>query len=360
MDAANSFGGPTSVALTLLDEGGGLRPALLISAYARGIGPYAGPVPTAHRQFPGWTLRRGKPGAVLSLRFAASLVGATLTARAVVVHGLREPHSALAALLAVVTGRPFAVLAHGMLTGALASPSVYTRCCLALASRAAAVYALTEDEKVALSSWIDDGRLSVLPNAVPAREAPAAHAKYDVVVVSRLHRRKGIALASDVVRALLSRSPSCQVAIAGADEGELPHVAALVAEFPDSVHYLGGLSLDAARECIADAKVLLAVATEEPYGLTVVEAFREGTAVVMGTGGYALEEAWASAGAVLTAPRLGVALAEEVQGLLHDPRRRGQVADAGRRWAREHAGVESMAGEIRAALSADRTRSKAG
>jgi glycosyltransferase involved in cell wall biosynthesis len=247
-----------------------------------------------------------------------------------------------------------------MLTDVLASPSIYTRCCLALASRAAAVYALTEDEKVALAGWIDGRRLSVLPNAVPAGKAPAAHGKYDVVVVSRLHRRKGIALACDVVRALLSRTPSSQVAIAGADEGELAHVAALVADFPDSVHYLGGVSPDAARECIADAKVLLAVATEEPYGLTVVEAFREGTAVVMGTGGYALEEAWASAGAVLTAPRQGFALAEEVEGLLRDPGRRGQVADAGLRWAGEHAGVESMAGKIRDALSADRTRSKAG
>jgi glycosyltransferase involved in cell wall biosynthesis len=141
------------------------------------------------------------------------------------------------------------------------------------------------------------------------------------------------------------------VVIAGADEGELRHIMALVDEFPRSVHYLGGLGADAARECIADAKVLLAVATEEPYGLTVVEAFREGTVVVMGTGGYALEDSWRAAGAVVTASRQGVALAQEIDALLRDMRRRGEVADAGLRWARDHAAVDSMAGKITSALS---------
>jgi glycosyltransferase involved in cell wall biosynthesis len=171
--------------------------------------------------------------------------------------------------------------------------------------------------------------------------------------VSRLHARKGIELAAEVVRALLGRCPSYRVAIAGADEGELHHVASLVAEFPDSVHYLGGLTPEAARDCIADAKVLLAVATEEPYGLTVVEAFRERTAVVIGTGGYALESSWSSEGAVVTCPRRSDVLAREVDALLEDSGRRRQVVDAGLRWADRHAAVESMADEIATALLGD-------
>ena len=351
MDAVNSFGGPTSVALTLLGSHSALRPGRLISAYARTVGPYTDPVAAAHRQYPGISLRHGKPGALISLRFAARLVIEVHAARALVVHGLREPHSVLAALLALVMRRPFVVLAHGMLTEALTPPSLYARCCLAIAARAAAVYALTEEERAALSGWVDPHRLSVLSNAVPSRERRGAHEEYDLAIVSRLHRRKGIGLAADVVRSLLAGAPSRRVVIAGADEGELPHVTSLVADFPESVDYLGGLSSEAARDCIADAKVLLAVATEEPYGLTVVEAFREGTAVVMASGGYALEESWASARAVVLVARQASALAGGIETLLGDPGRRAEVVQAGLRWARDNADVETMAGRIAVALS---------
>src|SRR4051812_33260618 len=159
MDAVNSFGGPTSVAMSLLGAPG-LRPSFLISAYPRRTGPFTEPVDAVHRQFPGINLRSGKPGTLVSLRFAIGLLRGTLAATAVIVHGLREPHAALAALLAVAVRRPFVILAHGMTTAALASPSLYTRCCLALASRARQVYALTEGEKTALSRHVAAGRVS--------------------------------------------------------------------------------------------------------------------------------------------------------------------------------------------------------
>ena len=102
----------------------------------------------------------------------------------------------------------------------------------------------------------------------------------------------------------------------------------------------------AARECIADAKVLLAVATEEPFGLTVVEAFREGTAVVLGSGGYTLEESWSADGAVALADREVVALRHEVERLLKNPPHLAAIADAGRRWALRHASVDAMSERI--------------
>ena len=103
------------------------------------------------------------------------------------------------------------------------------------------VYALTEEEKAALSRHVAGDRVSVLANAVPTREVRSTDRKYDVALVSRLHPRKGIALACDVIRALLDRSPTVHVAIAGPDEGELQPVQALMSAFPGSVRYLGGL-----------------------------------------------------------------------------------------------------------------------
>jgi glycosyltransferase involved in cell wall biosynthesis len=289
---------------------------------------------------------------VISLGFAVSVLFTTFTARAVVIHGIREPNAAWAAFCAVLARKPFVVLAHGMLTGALSSPSAYTRCCLWLCIRAKRVYALTAEEQQALQRRLGADRVSVLPNAVPPSETSGHAKKYDIAIVSRLHPRKGVGLACDVVRELLGRAPSLRAAIAGPDEGDAEPVNSLVAEFAESVEYLGPLSPPAARRCIAEARILLAVALEEPYGLTVVEAFREGTAVVIGAGGYSLQDSWLAEGAVVSVPREACALADAVGELLLDPGRLAQTIEAGRRWASHHAGVATMADTIRSDLAA--------
>jgi len=202
-------------------------------------------------------------------------------------------------------------------------------------------------------------RVSVLSNAVPAREAQRTDRRYDVAIVARLHPRKGVTLACDVIRAVLDRSPTVRVAVAGADEGELQAVHDLVSAFPGSVEYLGGLTSREARECIAAAKILLAVATDEPFGLTVVEAFREGTAVVLGSGGYTLEGSWSSDGAVSLADREVAALADEVEYLLEHPARLAAVVEAGRRWAVQHASVEAMSERISRDLTGSTARGSA-
>jgi glycosyltransferase involved in cell wall biosynthesis len=125
----------------------------------------------------------------------------------------------------------------------------------------------------------------VIPNGVPDPGTPSRHAREPVVLVAqRLEAEKNTALALDAwARSTLARKGwRLEIAGRGAEEQSL-RAQARVLGIDASVDFVGFVGdLD---DRMRTASILLATASREPFGLSVVEALAIGLPVVAANGG---------------------------------------------------------------------------
>jgi glycosyltransferase involved in cell wall biosynthesis len=104
------------------------------------------------------------------------------------------------------------------------------------------------------------------------------------LVISRLVGGKGLQLAIEAARTL-----GFPLKIAGAPAGYATEYAELVRDAPANVEFLGYVSDEVLHDLYAKAKAFLALATDEDFGMTPVEAMAHGTPVIAYAGGGYLE-----------------------------------------------------------------------
>lgn len=113
----------------------------------------------------------------------------------------------------------------------------------------------------------------------------------------------------------------------------------------DRASYLGRLSTTEMADHYARAAIYVSPSLHEPFGLGVLEAARQGAALVL-SDIDSFRELWRGA-ALFFDPRDPTSLAESVNRLIHDPQRRREVSEAAARHAARYT-IEATAREMSA------------
>ncbi|MGH9105251.1 MAG: glycosyltransferase family 4 protein [Acidimicrobiales bacterium] len=179
------------------------------------------------------------------------------------------------------------------------------------------------DGQVAISEYVAarvEGCSRVIPTGV--HDQPAGpHDQPVVLVAQRLEPEKDTATALRAWACSQLEDQGWQLHIAGSGAEE-PRLRALAGELgiERSCHFLGQVADTRLR--FARAAMLLATATGEPFGLSVVEAMAAGLPVVAAAAGGHLETLGPVAGAVLFTPGDHAGAGRLLRTLAEDGRRR--------------------------------------
>lgn len=348
------YGGPLRVAL---NQVAALRAAghrVLLAAGAAGFG---GPLPSTYAGldltlFPARQLLPGTgfagvaaPGMLPWLRRAAR--GADVAH----IHLARDLTSLPAAAAIAATGLPYVLQTHGMIdpsTSPLAAPldAVATKRVL---RGARTICSLTPIETEGLRA-VEPGLTSVtlLHNGVPASElvADTDDTAPDVLFLARLAPRKHPA---DFVRAahlLAAEFPTATFSLVGPDEGELAEVERLLAldDAGGRIRYEGSLPPEQTLARMSRAAIYVLPATDEPYGMTLLEAMSVGLPTVC-LSDCGLADAVRATGGEVVEPG-PESLASGITALLRDAGRRRRSAAVGRAYVSEHTSMAGIAGRL--------------
>lgn len=179
------------------------------------------------------------------------------------------------------------------------------------------------DAQIAPSYFVAErcgGRTSVVPTGVPHRPM-GSHDRPVVLVAQRLEREKatGTAIRAWAASRLAEVGWEMHIAGRGGEEAELRRLCHDLGVV-DSCRFLG--HVDDLDRHMAESSILLATATAEPFGLSVLEAMSCGTAVVASAGGGHIETVGKSDQRYLfkTSDHLGAARA--MRSLAADPNER--------------------------------------
>jgi len=151
-----------------------------------------------------------------------------------------------------------------------------------------------------------------------------------VLALGRAVEKKGFDL---LLRAYTQLGPPEKVGLViGGDGAALSTLRELVAELgiAGRVHFPGRLERARAAELMRGADVFVMPSRLEPFGIVVLEAWREGTAVVASNRGGPPEFVEDGVDGLLVDPFDTSALAKMIGSLLEDPVRRAEIARKGR------------------------------
>ncbi len=255
------------------------------------------------------------------------------------IHLARELLPTSALVVAVRRRVPVVVQPHGMLGGDRRAAARLLEAPLRrLWSRAAGALALSADEARDLTRLgVGRGPAIVLPNAAPAppsRTVPLAERPREVLFLARLHPRKQVLLFAAMARLLVRRGTTADFAVCGPDGGDLPALLAYVERegLGDRVRYEGAVARSEVAARLGRARVCVAPALDEPFGMVLAEAMAAGTPTVsVRPGGLAARIEAAGAGLVVESD--AGELAAAVTALLDDDALWEQTAARGSSFA---------------------------
>lgn len=345
------YGGPLRVAL---NQVAALRAAGHRVLLAAGAAGFEGPLPQtyagvdltafpAHQALPG----TGFAG-IAAPRMLPWLRRAVRSADVAHIHLARDLTSLPAAALIAASGLPYVVQTHGMIDPSdspLAGPldAIATR---RLLRRARTVCSLTPTETAGLLA-VESHLTSVthLHNGVPpaAQTADPLTDAPDVLFLARLAPRKQPATFVRAAQLLAAEFPAATFSLVGPDEGELAEVENLLAaaDAAGRIRYEGSLPPEQTVARMARAAVYVLPATDEPYGMTLLEAMSVGLPTVCLTD-CGLAEAVRATDGVVVEPG-AQHLAAGIAALLRDPARRARSGASGRAYVAEHTSMAGIA-----------------
>jgi glycosyltransferase involved in cell wall biosynthesis len=168
----------------------------------------------------------------------------------------------------------------------------------------------------------------VIPHAISMDPTPVPAAGEDVLAVGRLEHRKGSDVLICAWRQVHARRPTARLHLVGSDSAGFG--AAAIARWGGSGIVRHGSLTDAALARVAAGCGIQVVPSRyESFGITVLEGWRAGLAVVASDAG-ALPEVVGDAGIVVPAGQ-PEPLAAALIGLLDAPHRRHELAARGAR-----------------------------
>lgn len=320
-----AFGGPTRVAL-------GQAQALAelghdVTVYAAAPPALAG---TTFRD--GYTLRTFPARRVAPLRGFAAMISPQLdkVLKADVsrfdiahIHLARDLVTIPAAMRFKRAGVPYVVQTHGMVD---ASKNPLTIPLDAWATRpllraATTVLTLTSREIEDISDIEPAAVTTPISNGIRVGAIPAYAGREKIVLfLARLHSRKRPLAFVDMARILAPRLPGVQFVLAGPDEGEGDSVRAAIAsaELGDQLAWIGAVSPDETQDLLAAARAYVLPSHDEVFPMSVLEAFRAGTPVVV-TDSLGIAADCQSFGAAIITDGTPTTLARAVNSILTSP-----------------------------------------
>ena len=204
------------------------------------------------------------------------------------IHLARDLITLLAAKIVRLRGVPYVVQTHGMVDSSAKllagiADRVETRAALRSASVA---FALTEQETADLNELEPAAHIERIANGIDLPRTRRKSASGDVPTVlflARMHERKRPVAFVRACEAVASAVPAARFLMVGPDEGEVARVdqAILESSVGDRFERRGGVGSDTARELIASSSVFVLPSVGEVFPMTILEAFREGTPVVV-------------------------------------------------------------------------------
>lgn len=348
------YGGPLRVALNQVTA---LRAAGHQVVLAAGAADFDGPLPStyagvdltlfpAHQALPG-TGFAGliAPSMLPWLRRAAR--GADIAH----IHLARDLTGLPAAATVAAAGLPYVVQTHGMIdpsTSPLAGPldALATRRLLRGSRTICALTPAEADDLRAVEPRLSS--ITQLHNGVPDTDlvADVSTASPDVLFLARLAPRKRPATFVRAAQLLAADFPSATFSVVGPDEGELACVRELLAadDAGGRIRYEGALPPDATTRRMARAAIYVLPATDEPYGMTLIEAMSVGLPTVC-VADCGLADAVRSTGGCVVEPDVA-SLVDGIATLLRDPARRRQAGAAGRAYVGEHTSMAGVAARL--------------
>ena len=126
----------------------------------------------------------------------------------------------------------------------------------------------------------------MIPNAVdvpPTSPSEVAASRDEVLFLAHLRPRKNVMLFYAACLIAAQRSPNAVFTIAGPDGGDLHRLRAALAEndADGRIQYVGSVSSDAARSMTASAGIYCLPAVNEPFPISVLDAWAADTPVIM-------------------------------------------------------------------------------
>lgn len=358
VDAANSYGGPLTVAVNQCRE---LRrrghEATIVAGWLGSGKPPAELEGVPARLFP---VRRVVPGprfsGLASLAMLRWLRHQAPRVDVAHLHLARDLVPLAAGALLARAGVPYVTQTHGMITpdarrtAALLDVTLTRR----VLRGASARFVLTDREHTDLSAVLtpDPPPLTSLPNGVPPspvqRPDAAPGMPLDVLFLARLHPRKNVLHFAEAAAAVVAELPDVPVrfSVVGTDDGDLARLNAFLAEHPAArrvVTYEGSLPHQAVADRLAAADLYVLPSVDEPFPMSLLEALAAGTPAICTTScGLAAE--LGSTGAVSVVDASSAALAARITDLLVDRPQREALAARGRRAVATSFCVEAVAG----------------
>jgi glycosyltransferase involved in cell wall biosynthesis len=298
------------------------------------------------------------PGDLRSLRDHLS------RADVVHLHGMWSPFNDQLARVAHRLGLPYVYSVHGMLDRwSMTQHRLRKRLYLALRARrilerAAAVHCTATGELEQARLWFSGDRALTIPLIFDARHFQAApgpevarRAIPDldddvpaVLFVSRLHYKKGVELLLQAAALLHERGVRCRTLIAGSgDSAYESSLRSLARELgvDGVVRFLGFVRGPVKTSLFRAAHVFVLPTSQENFGYALFEALAAATPVITTRGVDTWPELESSGGAVIV-PRDPQAIAEGIEAILGDERRRGAMGADGRAWVLEHLSEEAL------------------
>ncbi len=365
VDQANSFGGPTRVAVNQADElrqRGHIVDVIAAQPSARLRGTWTSDAMNIR----GFDARQLVPGTGFSgvfsfglLRFAWSRVRSY---DVVHVHLARDLVSLPVAAIARARGVPFVLQTHGMVDPSdkfLARILDYllTR---RIARTAERIFVLTEQERSDVIAAVGPSglELELLRNGVPIVGTPAAPETVvpDVLFCSRLHQRKRPIAFVQMAAELDARGVKARFAIVGADEGELDAVRRSIDEYVPRdggergaiVSYEGALEPSDVAARLARSDLLVLPSVNEPFPMVVLETLAAGRPVIItescGLADFVTEH---DCGLVVPGDDLD-ALVDAAASLIGSTQRRTSMGARARAAVEQHLGMGAVADQLEA------------
>jgi len=304
--------------------------------------------------FPARQLSRRTLGSIVSPALMVRLARSARSYDLVHLHWGRDLVMIPAAILLRLVGVPYVTQTHGMVEpGRGVGRRLIDRLVTSPILRSAKQnFVLQETEE----SWIETvtrgrARVTVVPNAgspaVSAAVRSAPGQSLSVLFLAHLRPRKNVLMFVDAARIICEHRADVEFVIVGPDGGDLMRLKAELErdDCGGRLRYHGAVDAESARLMTASADIYCLPAVNEPFPISVLDAWSLGTPVVMTNechiAGLAIENDTAE-----VCPPNPAELAQAMERLLRSPERRRVLAENASGLVRGELSPASVTGDV--------------
>jgi glycosyltransferase involved in cell wall biosynthesis len=148
-----------------------------------------------------------------------------------------------------------------------------------LAKKADLIKAVSRPESISLQAFFSPAKISFIPNGVTVGQDPDLQSKQPIrryLFLSRLHAKKNVvALAAAWTRSTLNNDKTCELLIAGPDQGELEKLSPYLRQ-STNVKYIGSVYDDQKSELLRQCSFYILPSFSEGLPTALLEAMGYG------------------------------------------------------------------------------------